>query len=211
MSKKKTLIIALFIIITGFVLQFLFNNLFLKGNIFSRNKTIISNKINFHEQTKFYFVTGSTEQELRDSMDNFGPKDDFRRNDALTSWDIYWDYDYEEKDNLCSLKNLKVDLKIVYTYPKFDNLEKVNDNLKAKWNKFLISLKLHETGHKNIAVEGANNVLRGLLVIKSYNSCDILDKEVENKAQSIISELKNKEEQYDIETEHGNTQGTDFP
>lgn len=222
MPKKKTTIVVFFIIIVVFIQLFLLYNLFFKEKFPSKNKTNIPNnvqrqnlkaqpKVNFQEQTKFYSVSGSTEQELRNSMDHLGPKNESGRYDSLTSWDIYWEYDYLEKNNLCSIKNISVDLDIEYIYPKINNIEKVNNNLKEKWNNYLNSLKLHEVGHKDIAVEGANNVLNKLLIFPSYNSCDILDEEVESKTQGIISESRAKQEQYDNQAELGISQGAVFP
>jgi len=158
-----------------------------------------------HVQVIYYDITGSTESELRKSMNQLRPKDPYDNNrpvDAYTDWYISWNWPGYGIDT-CDLTAAVVSYKIKLTVPRWQAPANASHELIAKWDKYIQSLVLHEKGHVENVV---NNYLSVKTAIQSA-TCTTADAA----GQKALEPLRKFDSSYDSETKHGATQGAIFP
>jgi predicted secreted Zn-dependent protease len=158
-----------------------------------------------HAQIIYYDITGATEDELRQSMNQLGPKDPYDNNrpvDAYTDWDISWNWPGYGTDN-CDLTAAIVSYKIKMTVPRWKMPVDASQELIAKWEKYIQSIALHEKEHIDNIV---NNYLSVKTAIESA-TCTTADEA----AQNALVPLRKFDSDYDRATKHGATQGVVFP
>lgn len=172
-----------------------------------RYRWIGNSVVSLTENTSYYRIHGSTAQALRDRMSVQGPSG----YDAYTKWYISWDYDRKKQDNQCISREVKVNIKVDYTYPQWSKSEAKETGLPEKWRKYLEALRMHETGHKDIAVKAAQDIADGFTSLGEFAQCEALENTVDSKAYNIIEGARTIELNYDQQTEHGKTQGAIFP
>lgn len=157
--------------------------------------------------TNYYEIRGSTEDDLRAQMDALGPSG----YDAYTSWLIRWTYPDVTTDVGCAAGPVKVSVLIVYTLPQWDAPPDAPTDLVEKWDAYVAALQLHEDGHKEIALDTGNEVLRALSDLPAYPSCEALGRSADAAGESVLDKYRRQEVQYDQTTDHGATQGARFP
>jgi predicted secreted Zn-dependent protease len=158
---------------------------------------------NINEKIHFYKIQGNSGQELKKQMDTLGPKTNAQQFNASTKWIVTWQYGYQEKNHICQLTSLKVDLHIHYLYPRWVNYQSSHPTLQQKWNVCLKDLNQHEKGHGKNGKNAATAVEKALLNIPPKTSCQQLMITIDNTANYIIQEYLNKDFQYDQHSQHG--------
>lgn len=147
---------------------------------------------------QFYDVTGSTEQELRRQLTAAGPNG----YDAYTKWSIRWNWPGRgEKD--CRLNEAEVSYEVIVTFPRWTPPTAATPELVTKWNRFLRALADHERRH----VE--NVVKRFPAVGAAIKNATCLTAEAA--AQAALEPIRQFDSQYDLNTDHGRSQGAHFP
>ena len=74
------------------------------------------------ERVDYYEVAGSSEDELRAAIDKQRPKDRAgERHDAVTDWDVQWEYRFVTSGNGCALGSLVTTLEVVTILPRWPN------------------------------------------------------------------------------------------
>jgi predicted secreted Zn-dependent protease len=159
-----------------------------------------------------YEINGTTADELRSQMDQLGPEDEFgQRHDAFTEWYIDWSYPYSIVNKDCATGPIEVTITITSTFPKWNNPQDASKELVNKWNAYLSILQTHEDGHKQIAIDAGNEILRTLSALPAYPLCSELEQTVDANGQNILGQFRKKEIIYDQKTAHGENQGAHFP
>ncbi len=156
-------------------------------------------------QIIYYDVTGSTESELRESMDKSRPRDPYDNNkpvDAYTDWYISWNWPGYGTEN-CDLAAAVVTYTIKVTLPRWHAPVNAAPELIVKWEKYIQSLTLHEKGHVDNIVDNYPSVK---IAIQGA-TCSTADAE----AQKALEPLRQFDSNYDSATQHGATQGAIFP
>jgi predicted secreted Zn-dependent protease len=151
----------------------------------------------------YYDISGSTEKELRDQMNALAPVGpDGYRGDALTTWYIHWTWDgYGTED--CDLRSLTVTYDIKVTMPRWNPPQDVSPALIEKWNTYMLALATHEKVH-------VDNVIANLpLVINAIRRATCSTAEA--RAQDVLSGIRLNDANFDATTNHGATQGAQFP
>ncbi|WP_010652910.1 DUF922 domain-containing protein [Fluoribacter dumoffii] len=162
----------------------------------------------------FYKITGVTEQELRQQLNDLGPISMGRHYDAKTSWYINWNYKWRtdnEREKGCYLTEVNVTADIVTLLPAWENKNYGSSEPRLKWENYLANLIRHEEGHGNNGREAAAELEEALLKIPPMLSCELLQSAIQNTAQNIINQHNNWDVTYDLTTQHGKTQGAYFP
>ena len=112
---------------------------------------------------RYYVVTGSTVEALRDAMRRHGPKDhDGGRRDALTVWDMEWAYRTRHTAGGCELRDLRVTLNVTIMLPRWTPPAGASARLVRSWSTFLERVQVHEAGHKAIAEQSARDLVAAL-------------------------------------------------
>ncbi|KTD67723.1 MULTISPECIES: DUF922 domain-containing Zn-dependent protease [Legionella] len=162
----------------------------------------------------FYKVSGATEQELRNHLNELGPVSTDKHYDAKTSWHINWNYRWHYDNatkNPCYLTEVKVSANIVTILPEWEDKEHGSAESQLKWETYLSNLSKHEEGHGNNGKEVAAEIEEALLQIPPMSSCEMLQANIENTAQGIVKRHNTWDTNYDTSTQHGKTQGASFP
>lgn len=151
----------------------------------------------------YYDISGSTENELRDQMDSLAPiGPDGYRGDALTNWYIRWTWDGYGTEN-CDLSTAKATYDIKVTMPRWIPPQDASPALIGTWNKYILALAGHEKGH-------VDNVIVNLpILINAIRRATCSTAEA--RAQELLSDIRQNDVNFDASTNHGATQGAQFP
>ena len=160
----------------------------------------------------YYVIEGTTAEQLRDQMNQSGRKDKYGNHwDAYTDWYITWSYPYDQTAHGCSVGEIEVEVEVNFEFPEWNVPVNVSQDLITQWGDFLRALQKHEDGHYEIAIDAACEILQGIYSLPSYPSCLNLDEAVEIKTEQILDVYREREKDYDRDTDHGKSQGVSFP
>jgi predicted secreted Zn-dependent protease len=164
------------------------------------------------EKYEYYEVSGKNEPELQCDMNNNSCNwVDGKKYDSVTTWRVRWNYDYDRAPQSCTAVSFKASVEVVFRYPKWVHAGGVPQQLVAKWDRYMKNLTVHENGHRDIAVEAANELSQSMAKLPSAPSCADLDREVQVLCRLRMKKLNDDEQAYDVNTKHGYTQGAIFP
>lgn len=161
----------------------------------------------------YYYISGTTTQELRKNLSSAGPKDaNGVAHDAMTYYNLTPSFKYKQENGSCSIGNFDVYLKLNILLPKWQNPQDAQSpDVTSRWDKFLDILENHESLHAEIAMDEKSKLDSALKNIPPSPQC--LD--VGNQFSALIAkynkDLKEKENAYDQATIYGRTQGVIFP
>lgn len=160
-----------------------------------------------------YDVRGTSIPELRAGLRRYGVRmNDGNTYDALTSWNIRWEYDYDRTSGSCSIDDFRAFVDVTILYPRW--ISDDNDDpvlISDAWDSYLHSLIRHEQGHRDIAVATADRLIRTVAALPPAATCADLDRAVAALGRSFMTRLNLDQRAYDAETGHGAMQGAVLP
>lgn len=130
-----------------------------------------------------------------------------RRVHGNTNWKITWRTSYLTRGSLCLIGQAEVQVGITFTMPNWVNEISGGDTLKKKWREYYSALQEHENGHKQLSVDAALEIDRGIAALEPRASCDALGKAANALGKRILAELRQRNADYDLTTNYGKTQG----
>lgn len=153
-----------------------------------------------------YEVDASGARSLANLLDKASPH---RHGDAVyygyTKWRIGWKVRWRYgPDRRCKLTEVNTELSGSIDLPA---LTGASDRQAGKFEVFLAALRVHEEGHYAIGREAAKAVDAALLALPEMVDCDTLQAAVTATGNETMSSFKDRGAQYDLETQHGKTQG----
>jgi predicted secreted Zn-dependent protease len=164
------------------------------------------------EKEEYYEVMGQDEKEIRNQMSRNGSSwSDGNKYDSVTSWRVTWDYGYERTSHACSADSFRAHVEITTRYPKWLRADGVPSPLKEKWDTYLTSLAVHETGHRDMAVDAVEDLTRTIADMPAAPSCPELDRKIRCLCRERMQKLNDDAKEYDSVTQHGFVQGAVFP
>lgn len=179
----------------------------ISSSSFQQVRPEVSCELKVKEKYEYYDIDGSNVRELQKQINQHGTKwNDGRTYAAVTSWDIRYGYDVLYEGGRCSVKSVKTDVDIVYHLPRKGSSQS-GPELTVLWDDYLVHVKRHEFGHKDIAVRTAGEINEMLASLKSFSSQSELEKEAKRLIDEKLRQLKEDQIDYDHETRHGETQG----
>jgi len=155
-----------------------------------------------------YEVEGQSAEELHRDLIRRGPVLETLPVYALTEWEIRWRLDVTRRtrrSTRCELQP-EVQLTVRTRLPRWAAAGGEGGSLREEWQRFLTALRVHETGHRDIGLEAAREILRTL---RSFDSSECLHL-AERADQAALATLKlhqQRNRQYDLDTVHGQAQG----
>lgn len=169
-------------------------------------------------EESFYEVKGSTAEELHAAMLAAGPKIGDWPLYALNQWEVRWHLRPGPPTRSrggrqpveCRLSGTDVNLTSRTILPRWTPPPTASDALREQWGIFLQALKVHETGHRDLGVRAAREVLRTLRAVGSTR-CSILGAQADAAARRTLERYQEQNLQYDRETRFGQTQGVVWP
>lgn len=158
-----------------------------------------------------YTISGNNVDDVWDEIREHGPKND--EGDSYTGytyWYIHWNYEQSNTAKGCKATDITVPVEVTFTMPHLKPTAETPNDVIVKWNTFMKNLQQHENGHKDIAIEAAQEIYDTLQTLPAATTCRALGLLVDKKARTIIDTYKQKEKKYDKDTNHGETQGAYF-
>ena len=152
----------------------------------------------------YYDVSGTSADAVRTAINAARPMDpdDGKTYDALTHWDIQWEW--RTVDDVCQPSSAEVTVSTRVRLPRLANLESVSQSLRDRWTKYVSALQKHEVGHL-IPVLDAIPGLQAAM--RASPTCEAMEQLV----KQAIADLTRQGIDYDRTTHHGATQGAVFP
>ena len=164
------------------------------------------------ERFNYYKVAGSTARELRDAINANRPVGkDGRPHDAVTSWFVRWKYTTTGASPGCAVRTFNVSLDFATTMPQWTNESGAAPQLLQQWRSYYAALVKHEDGHKAIGTNAAANIRDAGLKLPPEPLCSELARSVDKMTSEILERYRQREREYDRDTDHGRTQGARFP
>lgn len=160
------------------------------------------------EQT--YAVEGATESEILASLRANGPNAGGESFFGLTASESSFHMQPRMDGSSCVAEDVRVELAVTVTLPEWDPTADAPYELTRDWTRFATALKRHEDKHRQIAAEGAQATHAALLGLRRA-TCQDVEFEARQRAQRIADKTAAEQNRYDDETDHGRTQGAQWP
>ncbi len=158
----------------------------------------------------YYSINGFSVEELNQQMFENSPlrrQQNWTAFAAATSWHVRWQYDYSAIARGCQLKKSWVEVEIQTTLPHWDRTKPVNSPLLREWQRYSEALNIHEKGHQQNASAAGEAVKQFLETLETGASCQVLIDKISMAARQIIAEYRQRDRDYDRQTQHGLRQG----
>lgn len=153
----------------------------------------------------FYDVTAATLFELRRGMAQLGPRWEGRTWSATAHSEFRWTYDYDRVGITCSLRRVRVQVRTVVTFPRWNPSADPDSATVEWWYQLNAGLMEHERGHALLSVNTAGEIVRALELV-SHPQCDAAGQLANATGQRIITVERRHQVDYDRTTRHGATQ-----
>ena len=115
------------------------------------------------------------------------------------------EYTTKTRGNECEIETATITLTNRNHMPEWTYYSRATTEEKRNWNVFYEGTTIHENGHRAIARE-FTIFLRQQLAGIGTKPCDTLHKWVEQFQSTAWTQLRDRQEQYDADTQHGITQ-----
>jgi predicted secreted Zn-dependent protease len=162
------------------------------------------------DDTARYPVVGTTAADLGQQL-GVGREDEADREYVgLTGTQVRWQFRAQRSDSGCVLTQTAVFLHVVTTLPQWLPPLGAPDTLTRQWLTFLTATRVHEQGHRNIALHTAVDILRTLADVRGP-TCDGLGDIANLNAHAVWDLGHRRQIAYDLATVHGATQGSRWP
>lgn len=160
----------------------------------------------------YYDIVGNNATDLRRELDANGPFDeDGKRYDGHTEWRVTWTYSDVPTEEGCKFTEIGVSVDGTIALPRWVGGEDASNALSRKWQNFLAALRLHEDGHYALGVRAAKEIEDLGQSFHVSGNCSTIGKAFNDQAGSILEKYKAMNALYDHDTNHGQTQGAEFP
>lgn len=162
------------------------------------------------EREVHYPVSGTTAEELRQSMRVSGPTEDGRSWYGYATWHVRWRFEYAPEPGGCRIQEVDVSFRSRIRLPRWHPPADADEELVSSWRTFVAALREHEYGHRDIGARAATEILRRLRSFR-WSRCDGMSDQANGLAHQILEVHREMERHYDRETDHGERQGAVWP
>ena len=157
-----------------------------------------------------YELVGASEEVLLAGMRALGPKSEGSEYFGLTETQLAYRYWKEEAEDGCHLEQIRIDLNVTITLPRWEASRVAPYELRRDWLRFDTALRRHEDGHRQISEQSAREVYHALRSLRTA-SCDGMDVAAQRTAERLRDVSEQRQANYDRQTGHGRTQGAVWP
>jgi len=162
-------------------------------------------------RTSHYLVTGSNIAELRDAVALLGPKKDRRAFGGFTAWALRWTFEARPSSGdrapggAFGTTRITVAVDAVVTLPRWEPTRATDAPTRAEWNRYVLALADHESGHVAIANAAASDLADLLRDLRAETPLT-LHRTGDGVARERIARARVEDAYYDVRTRHGGTQ-----
>ncbi len=167
--------------------------------------------LNVTTRTIWYDVRGGSDDELAKQVQALGPRDGAGAWGASTAWSFTWSFVAAPDAGGCRVAEPRVDLTLTFTYPRWTPSTDAEPELVARWQGYLEAATLHEQGHAGLATDAGTSLVAALRQAPASATCDGLEEVTDRVAERVLAQHALRQALYDVQTDHGQTQGAKFP
>jgi len=131
------------------------------------------------------------------------PRRSFIGHRALTTWKINWRTRVSTVNGQCQLDSLTVDTAISITLPNWRPPTNAPPGLTKRWSDYYLALLKHELNHAEPGRLAAGELRRRVLEVPPQADCGLLQRRIQEVADQVIAEYKQRDADYDREMAHG--------
>ena len=144
-----------------------------------------------------YTVSGLTGIELYRAIGEKGPKVGLTRAIGLTEWDLKWRRDYQTQDGGCRLVSVTPFLVITTTLPEASG--SMPSGVKAKWDRFVAGIAVHEAIHAEFLVDLVNEKIAETegLFVSGDTGCKAIRQEVQRRIFAAYDAFKDRNARFE--------------
>jgi predicted secreted Zn-dependent protease len=154
------------------------------------------------KRVEYYDVTGTTFAELRDQMRAQGV-DGW----AGTTWThVKYEFTVRPGAEGCRVDSANAVFDARVRLPRWANRRAAPEEQQRAWDAWFPTLQRHEEGHVRIGRDAAARVERVLWDTPASASCPDVIARAKERAQAVLVDLRNQQEDYDLRTDHGRKQ-----
>ena len=161
--------------------------------------------LDLHISVRYYNVEGLDYESLRTSLNVNGPMGYH----GFASWRCSYHYTTKMRGNACQIATVTTRVSGEILMPRWVDEASAPVALQRRWSDYYSALKTHEDGHIQNGRELALLVKERLMGIGAA-PCDQIKALARNEFEHIYENLKARDKEYDIRTNHGATQGAAF-
>lgn len=164
-------------------------------------------------QNVFYYdVPGVTASEVRANLMRFGPLGERgQRFDGHTRWFVRWHYRFREGEQGCDVPGITAIVDITIIMPRLAANAEIPPELARAFADYADKLMEHEKGHAENGIDVARRIEKAIAALPPKPSCDEFGDAANILGESLLDEAIERDRDYDRRTEHGRTQGAQFP
>jgi predicted secreted Zn-dependent protease len=156
--------------------------------------------------TTYYQVDGSTWDAVADSL-RAAASGEWA---AQTTWQFSTSYPYDTAGRVCRAGPVSVLATINYRLPSWTASADAPQDLIDTWSRFSDGVRVHESGHRDIAVAAAVALADALRSLPAQPSCAEFEQVARSTTADLMRQLDRDQVAYDLQTQHGLTQGAVF-
>jgi predicted secreted Zn-dependent protease len=157
---------------------------------------------------KYYSIYPKTKWDLNNELNQRSPIIfQGKRYRGYTQWLVRWQYQWWSTAQQCQITKVTTNLDVTYTLPRIPPNHGSDPEARRVFNRYLAALFKHEENHKNSGLYGARAIEKALLNLGPFPNCQSLQSKAESTAQQIIQRYRQRDLDYDRQTDHGRKEG----
>lgn len=161
---------------------------------------------------RHYDIHGNTQRALVQQLRAKGPTaSNGQRFDALTRWNVTWNYRYEPRGGSCVITRLDTRTEATITLPRWRGQAGASPTLVRHWNRYISALRDHEYTHFSHATDAAREIQRLGRSFSQRGNCSGIERAFNRQANAAIERARERDRRYDRRTGHGRSEGAHFP
>ncbi|GAC1315578.1 MAG: hypothetical protein NVSMB2_07490 [Chloroflexota bacterium] len=167
---------------------------------------LVAPRVEVATTTTVYAVTGSTLQDIVTSLHAEAGSEWA----ASTTWQFSTSYTYDTTSGPCQARSANVNATITYRLPDWHPSPDAPAELASDWATYIEAVRVHEAGHRAIAVAAAVDIAEMLQALPAQPTCVAFEQSARDATTARTSQQDRDQVSYDEQTRHGLTQGAIF-
>ena len=158
-------------------------------------------------RTEHYDIRGTTIDELMREVGSKGPEGGWS---GMTTSRLSFNLSWSPTKKGCKVDSAHVNYDAKIRLPNWVNRFDGSPQVQQQWDGIYRSLDLHERGHVQITMQGAQEMERQLYGIGEQPNCELLQQMAKERSQQVWAGNEQRQRTYDAETNHGLNQWTPY-
>jgi predicted secreted Zn-dependent protease len=158
-------------------------------------------------QVEYYDIRGTTLEALGREIASKGPEGRWW---GMASTSVTYRYTTRQTPKGCVIDVANALIDTTVRLPRWVNRAEAAAAVQDRWDSASRSLELHERGHVQISMTGAQELERSMRELPEEASCDTILAAVKRLNAALQNRLHERQMKYDAETDHGRIQWSPY-